>query len=327
MMGGSVPAMGCPVEAGDDHNIAMPFKSIVSQMGKTRLSGFVTATAVVGYVMSGGTSLVAVTALTTGTMLQAMSANTTNQIIEVDYDKMMKRTCKRPLPTGQITKGRAALLSASELAVGSSILYAVSPLAAAVGLANWFIYVGVYTPLKRVSAVNTWFGSIVGGLPPLMGGVCASGVLVGAGMSQSYLLASFLLVWQIPHFMALSFHCRRDYEFAGYKMLAFYNPWRASFYAILMSIIMALLTLAGPMCIEMEVEGLWYYPVATVANGLMIFKSIKFHTDPVKFCRGCFVFSYMYLGVMLLAFSVNQLGPVKQARRLLSADAFRRESV
>jgi heme o synthase len=318
-----LPKMACPIEEDTETDIAalraMPFKTIVSQTGKVRLSGFVTATAVVGYVMAGGTSPLVAVAVTAGTMLQSMSANTANQIIEVEHDKNMKRTCKRPLPVGAITPMGAAALSTAEFAVGTGILAAVSPLAAALGALNWAIYVCMYTPLKRVSATNTWFGSIVGGIPPWMGGAAATGSLTCAAMHPATLLAAFMLVWQIPHFMALSFHCRRDYEGAGYKMLAFANPWRASFYAILLSVIMAAISLVGPYTIDMPVEGLWFYPISVAANATMIYKSVRFHLDPVRNCRSCFVFSYMYLGVMLLAFTVNHFQPVGIATKVVNA--------
>lgn len=296
----------------------MPLKTIVYQTGKARLSGFVTATAVVGYVMAGGTSPLVAGAITLGTMLQSMSANTANQIIEREHDKNMKRTCKRPLPVGAITPLGATALSAAEFAIGTAVLASVSPIAAVLGGANWAIYVCMYTPLKRVSAVNTWVGSIVGGIPPWMGGVAAAGSLTCTAMHPATLLAAFLLVWQIPHFMALSFHCRRDYENAGYKMLAFANPWRASFYTIFMSAVMAAITLLGPSLISMPVEGLWYYPVTLAANATMLYKSVRFHLDPVRYCRSCFVFSYMYLGVMLLVFTANHFQPVGTATRLVN---------
>lgn len=309
IMGGApMPNLACPIETEEIQD--MPFKTIVSQMGKVRLSGFVTATAVVAYVIAGGANPIVASALTVGTMLQSMSANTANQIIEVEHDKKMKRTCRRPLPIGAITKSGALALSMGELAIGTATLAAVSPYAAGLGLLNWWVYVGMYTPLKRVSAINTWFGSIVGGIPPLMGGVALTGSLTAAAMGPANLLGAFLLVWQIPHFMALSFHCRRDYETAGYKMLAFANPWRASFYTVFMSFVMAGITLAGPSMVGLDVEAMWYYPVTFAANALMIYKSYRFHMDPVKFCRSCFVFSYMYLGVMLVVYLVNHAKPV-----------------
>lgn len=316
-MMGSLPEISCPVESLEPK--VMPMSMIVNQLGKHRLSGFVTATAVVGYIMSGGTSPLIIGALTAGTYLQSLSANTANQTIEVEYDRLMKRTCKRPLVTGQITRPQAALLSAAELGTGTAILYAVSPIAAGLGVLNWGLYVGVYTPLKRISATNTWWGSIVGGIPPLMGGAAATCAIAGPAMAQAYLLGALMLAWQIPHFMALSFHCRRDYEAGGFKMLAFSNPWRASFYAVAVSVLLAVICLAGPMMIDDMAVELYYWPIAAAANGLMIWKSIMFHNDPVRYCRSCFVFSYMYLGVMLLLFSVNHFQPVKLLTDLAEA--------
>lgn len=304
---GTAPDMHCPME--EETQRKLPFTAIVSQCGKSKLSAFVTATAVAGYVMAGGMNPVAIAALTVGTMFQSCSANTMNQVIEVNYDKLMKRTCKRPLVTKQISRPQGFALSSAELAIGTGILAAVSPLAAGLGVFNWFLYVGMYTPLKRVSATNTWFGALVGGIPPLMGGVCASGGLMAAGVAPAYLLGAVMLVWQIPHFMALSFHCRRDYEGAGYKMLAFSNPWRASFYAIATAVLMAAITLFGPHLIDMPVE-LWYYPVVFAINATMIMKSVRFHMDPVRNCRSCFVFSYVYLAVILGVYCVNHVQPV-----------------
>ncbi|RNF15088.1 putative protoheme IX farnesyltransferase [Trypanosoma conorhini] len=303
---GAAPPLRCPMET-EEYVRTLPAQEIVAQMGKLRLSAFVTATAVAGYVMSGGSSAVVAAAVTAGTLLQSCSANTANQIIEKEHDKKMKRTCRRPMPMGYITCTSAAALSALELLVGSGILCLVSPPMAALGVFNWCVYVAVYTPLKRVSAINTWVGSIVGGIPPLMGGIAATGTVT----SPAWLLGALLVAWQIPHFMGLSFHCRRDYEAAGYKMLAFYSPWRASFYAVLMSLAMAGITLAGPALIGIPCEG-WYYPAVAVANGVMIYKAWLFHCMPKAHCRGCFVFSYIYLTIVLTAFMLNHFEPVKK---------------
>ncbi|ORC89104.1 putative protoheme IX farnesyltransferase [Trypanosoma theileri] len=303
---GVTPELRCPIETEQCVKV-VPVKHLVGQLGKLRLSTFVTATAVAGYVICGGANPLVASAVTVGTLLQCCSANTANQVIEKEHDKKMKRTCRRPLPMGYITPIRASALSGVELLLGSGILYLVSPSASALGIANWFLYVAVYTPLKRVSAVNTWIGSIVGGIPPLMGGIVATGSVT----APAWLLGALLVAWQIPHFMGLSFHCRRDYESAGYKMLAFYNPWRASFYAVLLSVFMGIITLFGPVYIGMPVEG-WYYPAVAVANALMIYKAWLFHCDPKAHCRGCFVFSYIYLTIVLAALVLNHFEPVNQ---------------
>ncbi|KPI87125.1 putative Protoheme IX farnesyltransferase [Leptomonas seymouri] len=310
---GTAPHMSCPVEH-DLRTLKTPtFMEMVSTLGKTQLSAYVAATALAGYVIAGGVNPFIAAAVTAGTMLQSCSANTANQIIEAPYDKLMKRTCRRPLPMKMITPQRASAISGTELVLGTGLLYVVSPQAAAIGVFNWFLYVGMYTPLKRVSALNTWFGSIVGGVPPLMGGVAVSGAIT----PPVWLLGAFLFVWQIPHFNGLAFHCRRDYEVAGYKMLAFYNPWRASFYAVTLSIFMAFLTLVCPTLAGMDIEGLWYYPVTAAANAVMIYKSLLFHHEPQRHCRGCFVFSYVYLSIVLAALMLNHFQPMHQARRAM----------
>ncbi|CAD2220823.1 protoheme IX farnesyltransferase [Angomonas deanei] len=308
---GDTPETSCPVE----HHLTRKTSlyAMISTMGKTQLSAYVAATALAGYVIGCGTSPLVAGAITMGTMLQSCSANTANQILEREHDKAMKRTCRRPLPMGLISPLNATLISGTELAIGTGMLYMISPTAAALGLLNWFLYVGMYTPLKRVSATNTWFGSIVGGIPPLMGGVAVNGVIA----PQVWMLGTFLFVWQIPHFHGLAFHCRRDYEAAGYKMLAFSHPWRASFYSVLMSLVMAFLTLVVPSAVGMEVEGVWYYPLALAANAAMIYKSLLFHQQPVRHCRGCFVFSYVYLSIMLAAFMLNHLQPMHFVERMI----------
>lgn len=311
---GTTPHMACPVEHELFTRKTPTFMAMVSTMGKTQLSAYVAATALAGYVIAGGVNPFIAAALTAGTMLQSCSANTANQIIEAPYDKLMKRTCRRPLPMKMITPQRASAVSGTELVLGTGLLYAVSPAAAAIGVFNWFLYVGMYTPLKRVSALNTWFGSIVGGVPPLMGGVAVSTAIA----PPVWLLATFLFVWQIPHFNGLSFHCRRDYEAAGYKMLAFYNPWRASFYAVALSVVMAFLTLICPTLAGMDIKGLWYYPVTAAANAVMIYKSLLFHYEPQKHCRGCFVFSYVYLSVVLAALMLNHFQPMHTAQRAIA---------
>lgn len=308
----------CPIEEVQPQSMM----TIVNQLGKARLSGFVTATATVGYVLCGGTSPLVAAGVTLGTYLQSLSANTANQWIEVEHDRCMKRTMFRPLVTGAISPNMALLICGAELLAGTALLAAVSyPSVAALGFLNWMLYVCVYTPLKRVSAVNTWYGAIVGAIPPIMGGAAtaaAAGALSPAvpQLLPAYLLGAIMFAWQIPHFMSLSFHCRRDYEAAGYKMLAFENPTRASMYAVALSVVIAALSVP---CVHFFVPAVepWYYLLAAAANGVMIYKSWRFHVDPKRFCRACFVFSYIYLSVMLALLCINHVQPMHRAQLLL----------
>ena len=319
-MSGSTPE-ACPESPDDGLSRAgdaalaakMSAKDIVKQLGKSKLSGFVTSTATVGYFLCGGDSLTVAAAITLGTFMQSLSANTTNQIIEIEHDRSMKRTCKRPLVVGAITPWQAGALAAVELAAGTALLYAMCPMSAYLGVANWVMYVGVYTPLKRRSTTNTWWGAIVGAVPPLMGGTAATNGLICASswaIQPAYLLGFVLFAWQIPHFMSLAYHCRRDYEAAGFKMLPFHHPTRASVYAMALAAAGGLLTTVGlPYC-GFDVVDPWYYVLASIANVTFVYKTIMFHIDPVRYCRSCFVFSYMWLGAILALLCVNHCAPM-----------------
>jgi protoheme IX farnesyltransferase len=305
------------MEAGDDERDAhggsgkTDMYSMINALGKSKLSAFVTSTATVGYVMCGGASPVVGTVITLGTYLQSLSANTCNQVIEVEHDGRMKRTMKRPLVTGAISRPAALGIAALELSLGTAMIYYYSPLAAGLGVLNWALYVGMYTPLKRVSTTNTWWGAIVGAIPPVMGGAAA---LPGISMADplmypAHLLGALLFAWQIPHFMSLAYHCRRDYEGAGYKMLPYTHPWRASAYAVALSVVMAILSVPAPYFVCPVVEP-WFYPLSLAANTVMIIKAVNFHLDPKTYCRSCFVFSYMWLGAVLLLLGVNHMQPM-----------------
>jgi heme o synthase len=106
-------------------------------------------------------------------------------------------------------------------ATGIGLLYyGVNGLTASLGLANLVLYTCIYTPMKRYSILNTWVGSIVGAIPPLMGWAgCSGGLEAGA-----WIFAGLLYAWQFPHFNALSWNLRPDYSRAGYRMMSVTNP-------------------------------------------------------------------------------------------------------
>ncbi|KAI4247578.1 MAG: hypothetical protein LQ352_006134 [Teloschistes flavicans] len=174
--------------------------------------------------------------LSCGTALCSASANALNMLLEPEHDAKMSRTRNRPLVRGYIGKRGALAFAAAAGLVGISGLYfGVNPTVAFLGGLNIFLYAGIYTPLKRVSVLNTWVGAVVGGIPPLMGWAAAAGQsATGSGNWQEllfreesiggWLLAAFLYAWQFPHFNALSWTIRDEYKHAGYKMLAWVNP-------------------------------------------------------------------------------------------------------
>ncbi|XP_034708465.1 protoheme IX farnesyltransferase, mitochondrial isoform X2 [Vitis riparia] len=153
-----------------------------------------------------------------GTMMVAASANSLNQVFEINNDAKMKRTMRRPLPSGRLSIHHAVTWASSVGVAGTAILACkANMLAAGLAASNLLLYAFVYTPLKQIHPVNTWVGAVVGAIPPLLGWAAAAGQVSLNGM----ILPAALYFWQIPHFMALAYLCRDDYAAGGYRMLSF----------------------------------------------------------------------------------------------------------
>jgi protoheme IX farnesyltransferase len=157
-----------------------------------------------------------------GAALAAAGASALNQLLERESDARMQRTRERPLPSGRLRPGEVLVFGLAS-AVGGVIyldLTLTSPLAAALTALTLLTYVVVYTPLKRMTALNTLVGAISGALPPLIGWAAVRGSL-GAGAVVLFLV---LFLWQMPHFLAIAWIYRADYERAGLRMLPALDP-------------------------------------------------------------------------------------------------------
>lgn len=258
--------------------------------------------------------------LTTGTFLSCASANTLNMFFEPKYDAQMSRTRNRPLVRKLLTQ-RAALLFAIGTAItGLTALYfGTNPTVAGLSALNIGLYAFVYTPLKRISVLNTWVGAIVGGIPPLMGWVAAAGqtattghdtwrdLLFGPDSVGGWLMAAVLFAWQFPHFNALSHTIRDEYKNAGYRMLAWTNPARNSRVALRYSVLMF------PICV-----GLWWTGVvndgflvgSTLVNGWMTKEAYKFWKlqGAKGSARGLFWASVWHLPLLMVGSLVAKKG-------------------
>lgn len=191
---------------------------LYSQLSKYRLSALVMTTTSAGYLAAGGpVDAVSLCCACVGTMLASSSANTFNQVIETSNDSRMKRTRNRPLPSGRISRQHALGWGVASGAAGISVLAVGSnPLTASLGAANLLLYVGPYTLSKPRSELNTWVGSVVGAVPPLMGWAAATGGVVAV---EPLLLATYLFIWQFPHFFSLAWLHREDYARGGFAMV------------------------------------------------------------------------------------------------------------
>jgi protoheme IX farnesyltransferase len=156
-----------------------------------------------------------------GAALVAASAGALNQWWERGSDARMDRTASRPLPAGRLAPRQVVLFGMVTLIVGTAdlALY-VGWRTAGVALAVWSIYVLAYTPLKSRSPLNTAVGAVSGALPILIGWTAA-----GAAVDvQALSLVAVMFLWQFPHFMAIAWLYRGDYERAGQRMLTVVDP-------------------------------------------------------------------------------------------------------
>jgi len=156
-----------------------------------------------------------------GTGLLASGTAALNQWFEREGDAKMRRTQARPLPAGRLGEDKALLFGLTISAAGFfELQLAVNPLAALLGAATLLSYLFLYTPLKRRSPHSTTIGAIPGAMPPLIGFAAASGTLNW----QAWILFAILFLWQFPHFYAIAWMYREDYERAGIRMLPVVEP-------------------------------------------------------------------------------------------------------
>jgi protoheme IX farnesyltransferase len=192
-------------------------------LAKPRVVLMVVLTTLVGYYLGVGFELdwLQLTHLLVGSALAAGGTLALNQVVERDLDGRMQRTRRRPLPDGRLQPGEATVFGGLltvggvvylTLAVGTGCAIVIAVIAV--------LYLGLYTPLKRVSPLATVLGAIPGALPPVAGWVAARGEL---GLGAAVLFA-ILFLWQLPHTLAIARLYREDYARAGIRVLPVVDP-------------------------------------------------------------------------------------------------------
>ena len=151
-----------------------------------------------------------------GGLLTTGAANALNQVLEKDYDKLMKRTENRPIAAGRMTVSEGVLVAGLSSLVGVSLLAFFNPLTAFLGMVSLILYSFIYTPMKRVSNFAVTIGAIPGALPIVIGCTAAEG-----GRLTALALALFGLqfIWQFMHFFAIAWLGDEDYKNAGFYLL------------------------------------------------------------------------------------------------------------
>lgn len=199
------------------------FAGDVLTLVKARLSLMVLVTTLVGFLLGwrGPMDWGLLSATLLGTALCAAGASALNQWWERDLDARMKRTRNRPLPARRMHPSDALLCGAACSIAGIVLLAGfTNSRAAFLAFATIAIYILVYTPMKRISSLNTLVGAIPGALPPLIGWLAAR----GSYQLEGCLLFAVLWFWQMPHFLAIAWMYREDYAGAGCIMLPAKDP-------------------------------------------------------------------------------------------------------
>lgn len=237
-----------------------------------------------------------------GTALVAAGTNALNQYVEREHDAKMHRTRTRPLPDGRITPRAALAFSAGIAVIGTLYLgLAVNWLTAALGVFTLTSYIFVYTPLKRVSTISTIIGAVPGAVPPLMGWTAATGELTAGG----WIVFGILFLWQLPHFMAISWMYRDDYARGGFAMLAVRDTEGASvarqaiFYTLALIPVSLAPTLFG-------MSGFVYFAGALAGGAALLAATIRFYFDRnYRNARSVFMISNLYLLTVMLLLVIN----------------------
>jgi heme o synthase len=189
---------------------------------KFKLSLTVVFSAVMAYLIAldGRLNWANVAILFLGGFFTTGAANALNQVLEKDFDKLMKRTENRPLATGRMTSSEGILVAGLSSLVGVTLLAVFNPMTAFLGMVSLILYSFVYTPLKRISNISVFIGAIPGALPIVIGCTAAqNGTLTGLATA----LFTIQFIWQFIHFLAIAWLGDEDYKNAGFYMMPSQN--------------------------------------------------------------------------------------------------------
>ncbi|TLU98321.1 protoheme IX farnesyltransferase [Dyadobacter luticola] len=232
------------------------------------------------------------------------AANIINQILEKDYDKLMKRTASRPLPSGRITVEQAAIWAAFLGIMSLTIFITRFNLSTGlVSLLSLVLYGFVYTPLKRVGPIAVFVGAFPGAFPPMIGWVAATNHF---GLEPGILFA-IQFFWQFPHFWAIAWVLDEDYKRAGFKLLPA-NGLKDLDTTFRIMIYTLFLLPIGWLPYKLGMTGINSAFIATVFGVLFLAQTLHLmRTCTDKTARQLMFGSFIYLPIVQIAFLLDKL--------------------
>jgi protoheme IX farnesyltransferase len=229
------------------------------------------------------------------------SSNGFNQIMERDIDSLMDRTKNRPIPAGRMSIKEAAWISTVYGILGIALLwFGLNPLSGILGALALFIYVFIYTPLKKHGPIAVFAGAFPGAVPPMLGYVAESGQF---GLIAGLLFA-VQFAWQFPHFWSIAWKVNEDYNKANYFLLPTKVKDKTSSLIIVVSSILLIPVSLLPMMLG--IGGPIAVAVVVVSGIAILYYSIRLHLGHEEKMASRLMFStFFYLPIVQLAYLMS----------------------
>jgi len=237
-----------------------------------------------------------------GITLLAFGVAALNQYWERDLDKLMERTAKRPLPTGNLNASEALLFAlALTLAAEVYLALMVNLLTAGLGLVVIVGYVLMYTPMKTRTPISTAVGAIPGAMPPLMGWTSSANNI----STEALVLFWLLFIWQFPHFLAIATMYKEQYRAAGIRMLPVVEKEgkNTAFQIVFFAAVLLPVSLIPYF---LGTSGVFYFAGAILLGGWFLWSAIKAaRAKTPEASRKLLMASVMYLPLIFFLMVVN----------------------
>jgi protoheme IX farnesyltransferase len=239
-----------------------------------------------------------------GGILTTGSANSLNQIIEKDTDKLMHRTQNRPMPTYKLSTAEALTFAISIGVAGIFILtYYFNLITGILGLFSIISYAFIYTPLKLKSSFAVFVGAIAGAMPPLLGYVAYTNQF---GFEPGIMFA-IQFIWQFPHFWAIAWVLDEDYRRANIFLLPS-KEGRGKSSALQIMLFTLVLIPVSLLPIKFGMAGTTLGIISILAGIAFFMQSVKLYKEcSVKAARELMFGSFIYLPVVQIILLIDKL--------------------
>jgi protoheme IX farnesyltransferase len=241
-----------------------------------------------------------------GGFLVTAAANCFNEIIEKDFDRLMKRTMDRPIPAGRMATGQALVVGLFMAIFGTYLLGQLNLTAGYLSVFSILLYAFAYTPLKRKSPVAVFVGAIPGALPPLIGYVAAHEKIDAIAL----ILFGIQFIWQFPHFWAIAWVLDDDYKLAGFRLLPSGKRDRTS--AVVTFIFTLILVPVSLLPTFYGYGGYYVGAVSLICSLVFLYLAyMLLHNLRIASAKKLMYGSFIYLPVVQLMFLFDFIGKVR----------------